>query len=81
MTLRGIPGASCAANLAMAYVALLRGINVGGNRMVDMKRLKAVFEEAIVREFGFEVKVLLRDIDAMRALVAAISSDWTNRND
>jgi uncharacterized protein (DUF1697 family) len=65
----------------MAYVALLRGINVGGNRKVDMKRLKAVFEEAIVREFGFEVKVLLRDIDAMRALVAAISSDWTNRND
>ena len=30
----------------MVYVALLRGINVGGQRKVDMKRLKAVFEEA-----------------------------------
>jgi uncharacterized protein (DUF1697 family) len=28
----------------MRYVALLRGINVGGNRPVEMKRLKGVFE-------------------------------------
>lgn len=30
----------------MIYVALLRGINVGGNNKVDMKTLKKVFEEA-----------------------------------
>lgn len=30
----------------MTYVALLRGINVGGNSKVDMKQLKAVFEKA-----------------------------------
>lgn len=30
----------------MVYVALLRGINVGGSNKVDMKQLKAVFEEA-----------------------------------
>lgn len=30
----------------MIYVALLRGINVGGRSKVEMKRLKAVFEEA-----------------------------------
>lgn len=30
----------------MVYVALLRGINVGGNRTVSMKTLKAVFETA-----------------------------------
>lgn len=29
----------------MKYVALLRGINVGGNNKVEMKRLKVVFEE------------------------------------
>lgn len=29
----------------MTYVALLRGINVGGKNKVEMKRLKAVFEE------------------------------------
>ena len=28
----------------MVYVALLRGINVGGNNKVDMKKLKATFE-------------------------------------
>ena len=28
----------------MKYVALLRGINVGGNNRVEMKRLKVVFE-------------------------------------
>lgn len=33
----------------MTYVALLRGINVGGNRKVDMKQLTALFEDA-----GFE---------------------------
>lgn len=30
----------------MRYVALLRGINVGGNSIVDMKGLKQVFEDA-----------------------------------
>lgn len=29
----------------MTYVALLRGINVGGNSKVEMKKLKTVFEE------------------------------------
>lgn len=28
----------------MKYIALLRGINVGGNRRVEMKRLKTLFE-------------------------------------
>ncbi len=28
------------------YIALLRGINVGGNNKVEMKRLKAAFEQA-----------------------------------
>lgn len=30
----------------MIYVALLRGINVGGNNMINMKQLKAAFERA-----------------------------------
>lgn len=30
----------------MTFVALLRGINVGGKNRVEMKQLKAVFEEA-----------------------------------
>jgi uncharacterized protein (DUF1697 family) len=34
----------------MTYVALLRGINVGGGRKVDMKELKATFERAGMEE-------------------------------
>ncbi len=34
----------------MVYVALLRGINVGGNNKVDMKRLKLAFEQAGMRQ-------------------------------
>lgn len=29
----------------MKYIALLRGINVGGNRKVEMKKLKSLFEK------------------------------------
>ena len=95
----------------MIYVALLRGINVGGKNKVDMKVLKTVFEEAGMRSvstyinsgnvvfssrarnraklaarleeaiaggFGFGVKVLVRDLDGMRAAVGAIDPDWVN---
>lgn len=30
----------------MKYIALLRGINVGGNNKVEMKRLKEIFESS-----------------------------------
>ncbi len=30
----------------MIYIALLRGVNVGGNRKVDMRQLRRVFEQA-----------------------------------
>ncbi len=95
----------------MKYVALLRGINVGGNRKVDMKQLKAVFEaagmedvrtyinsgnvifgsdavdagrlrtkleKAIEAEFGFPVRVLLRDVDAIRATLDVLPDHWAN---
>ena len=95
----------------MTYVALLRGINVGGNRKVDMKALKATFERAgmgdvrtyinsgnvifgsdsrdkvslartleaaIEADFGFPVRVLLRDAEDMRVLVDALPDEWVN---
>jgi uncharacterized protein (DUF1697 family) len=95
----------------MLYVALLRGINVGGKNKVDMKQLKAVFEDtgltdvktyinsgnvifsskirakarlidqiedAIAKRFGFEVRVVLRDLKEMKALVKAIPTTWTD---
>jgi uncharacterized protein (DUF1697 family) len=36
--------------VVVTYVALLRGVNVGGNRKVDMKQLKATFERAGMEE-------------------------------
>lgn len=93
----------------MIYVALLRGINVGGNRKVDMKTLKKCYEDvgmntvrtyinsgnvifqsddrdiadlsqtleqAIQTQFGFEVKVLLRTIDDIRAIIKKLPSSW-----
>lgn len=101
----------------MRYVAFLRGINVGGKRKVDMRRLKDVFERvgvndvstyinsgnvifssesvdpralsaqlerAIETDFGFSVKVMLRDAAAMQALVDALgelANDATTKCD
>ena len=95
----------------MVYVALLRGINVGGKNKVDMGDLKSAFtdagmtrvvtyinsgnvvfasrarnqvrlaarlETAIAERFGFAVRVLVRDLDAMRETVAALPENWVN---
>lgn len=92
------------------YVALLRGINVGGNSKVEMPRLKQVFEAlgcknvstyinsgnvifqdkqtpsklvpqietAIAKEFGLNVRVVLRDLANIRTLCKEIPAGWTN---
>jgi len=95
----------------MVYVALLRGINVGGKRKVDMRQLKSTFEHAGMRgvrtyinsgnvvfshdspraaslvsalerdieaDFGFPVKVLLRDSDSVASLMEALPDTWVN---
>lgn len=84
------------------YVALLRGINVGGRKLIKMDQLRDVFESAgfknvrtliasgnvsfdaremdvikltrkiektLLKAFGYEVQVVVRTIDDMRALV------------
>ncbi len=94
----------------MKYVALLRGINVGGKSRVEMSRLKKVFEvvgcehvttyinsgnvlfsdirntqvlcklieQAIEKEFGFFVPVVLRSATDIVNLCASIPVTWTN---
>jgi uncharacterized protein (DUF1697 family) len=95
----------------MVYVALLRGINVGGNNIVPMARLKAVFEkagmkrvktyinsgnvifaddrrkpativtvleEAIEKAFKLPIKVLIRDLPAIKSVAKALPEEWTN---
>jgi uncharacterized protein (DUF1697 family) len=95
----------------MIYVALLRGINVGGKNKVDMRRLKttfesagmsevttyinsgnvvfqdnrrkaptvaAVLEEAIEKEHGLAIKVLIRDLPGIRKVMKALPDKWTN---
>ena len=94
----------------MTFLALLRGINVGGHNKVEMSRLRMVFEQlgfgdvrtyintgnvifttniaerdlvsrieqAISAEFGLDLKVLVRDVDSMRAIGRALPDDWAN---
>jgi uncharacterized protein (DUF1697 family) len=95
----------------MVYVALLRGINVGGNNKINMKELNAVFEhagmrrvvtyintgniifsddvhskaeiveileEAIFRNFGLQIKVVVRSMDDYSKVMQALPDSWTN---
>ena len=95
----------------MIFVALLRGINVGGKNKVEMKKLKTTFEdvgmgnvttyinsgnvvfsdnrrkpprivsvleEAIAANHGLEIKVLVRDRPAIKAVLKALPAEWTN---
>ena len=92
----------------MTYLALLRGINVGGKNKVEMARLKTLFksigstevrtyinsgnvifehdrarsrlrvaiEKAIEAEFGFEVRLVLRDLEEVTSLAESIPGSW-----
>lgn len=95
----------------MIYVALLRGINVGGNNKINMKELKITFEQAgmgsvvtyiqsgniifadsahssaelaalleqaIEDDFGLRIRVLLRSLPKMQAIVSALPEHWSN---
>lgn len=92
----------------MKYVALLRGINVGGNHRVPKAEFQAVLEDlgfrdvviyinsgnavfssdhkpksdevraALEEHFGFDVPTLILPGDKVRAIAAAIPSNWTN---
>jgi uncharacterized protein (DUF1697 family) len=92
------------------FVALLRGINVGGNAKVEMPRLKALFaaqgcqnvstyintgnvifqdqrswqqlvpllEAELKKEFGFELRIVLRERHNIEEIVKAVPAAWTN---
>lgn len=95
----------------MIYVALLRGINVGGNNKINMKELKVTFErvgmqsvvtyintgniifadechtkeelsalleQAILEDFGLDIKVLILSLDDYARVMTALPEDWTN---
>jgi uncharacterized protein (DUF1697 family) len=62
----------------MVYVALLRGINVGGKNKVDMKQLKAVFEDAgmkSVRTYINSGNVIFSSSIRSRARLASLSEE------
>jgi len=93
---------------SVIYLALLRGINVGGKNKVEMARLRTVFEslgftqvrtfinsgnvifsddrdpsnlrtlieKAIAEEFGFPVRVVLRDLDSVVKVAKSIPAAW-----
>jgi uncharacterized protein (DUF1697 family) len=93
------------------YIALLRGINVGGKNKVEMKKLKVTFEKlgfrgvttyinsgnvlfdsaeipvvssiekAIKKDFGFEVKTLIRSQENIENLCDNIPEFWENNSE
>lgn len=93
------------------YIALLRGINVGGNNKVEMKKLKTTFEKCgfanvttyinsgnvifdsieipiisqiekvIKKDFGFEIKLLIRTQENIENLCDNIPEFWENNSD
>lgn len=98
----------------MVYIALLRGINVGGKNKIDMKVLKQTFEkagmndvvtyintgniifsskgksqtelsrileDAIHDDFGLQIKVVVRSVNDVRAIINAIPDTWKNDKD
>ena len=93
----------------MIYVALLRGINVGGNTKVEMPRLRAILEDlgynkvstyinsgnaffetsdtdhrqieskieqAITKEFGHRLHVVVRNLDDIENIINNLPPDW-----
>ena len=96
----------------MVYVALLRGINVGGNAKVEMSKLKLTFESlgcqevstyinsgnvifgdkrtseklialieaAIIKDFGINVRVVLRNKANIEAICKKVPKSWANDN-
>lgn len=93
------------------YVALLRGINVGGNSKVEMKKLKEVFESlgfsnvstyinsgnvifetskatspqiieiALKKQFGFEIKTIVRDSKNIEKICKEVPKSWQNNKE
>jgi uncharacterized protein (DUF1697 family) len=67
----------------MVYVALLRGINVGGKNKVEMKQLKAVFEEAgmaSVRTYINSGNVIFSSSSRSKARLATLFEDAIARH-
>jgi len=95
----------------LIYIALLRGINVGGNNMMNMKQLKGTFERAgmervttyinsgnivfaadgqthqvlsarleaaIASDFGFPIRVIVRSLPEIQAVIEALPENWSN---
>lgn len=59
----------------MVYVALLRGINVGGNNKIDMKLLKKTFEQAGMESVATYINsgnVIFTDIEHTKPDLAAL---------
>ena len=101
-------------HIYMKYVALLRGINVGGNAKVEMKKLKASFESlgfsnvssyinsgniifetkltdenkivkniehTIKKDFGLDIRVIIRDSENIKKINKLIPKDWVRNTE
>lgn len=95
------------------YIALFRGINVGGRNKVEMPRLKALFDSlgysnihtyinsgnilftadenidsiftsveiSFLKEFGFEIPILIKDQQDVINIMEAVPVEWSNNKE
>lgn len=74
----------------MRYVALLRGINVGGNNMIKMvfetgkaddTNLADKIHDVILEDFGFDISVMVRSMAEIAQIIAKNPFDGQFEND
>lgn len=66
----------------MRYVALLRGINVGGNRKIEMKRLKQTFEDLGYKNVSTYINsgnVIFESEDDVKTIRTTVESELKNK--
>ncbi len=75
MTQASIARAGMAA--PMTFVALLRGVNVGGKNMISMASLNERKIEAILsKQYQLDCKVVVRSLPEMARLVKSLPRTW-----
>jgi uncharacterized protein (DUF1697 family) len=78
MDMKELKAAFEAAGMTCVRTYINSGNIVFKTDAADDARVAAALEAAIVERFGFRVRVLVRDIDEVRAVIEALPAEWAN---
>jgi uncharacterized protein (DUF1697 family) len=76
--MKGLKAAFEAVGMTCVRTYINSGNVVFKTDAADGMRIAAALEAAIVERFGFPVRVLVRDVDEIRAVLKALPADWAN---